>query len=118
MSLSIFSARVLVLAAYLMAAFLPVLAANGGLPLPDGQHAQMMASAGHAMPMDSAMPSDDDAQMLMCQQHCMLVPVTMPVQVSPAENRIVTSDIVLVADWLVASLATPPPGPPPKVAAI
>ncbi len=115
MSSSIFSARVLVLAAYLMAAFLPVLAANGGLPLPDGQHAQMMASAGHTMPMDSAMPSDDDAQMLMCQQHCMLAAATVPIQVLAMENRVGSSDLFLIGGRLAASLAIPPPGPPPKV---
>jgi hypothetical protein len=118
MRLGIFSARVLVLAAYLLAAILPALAANTAKQLPEAQHSQMMASAGHTMPMEDAGTNDNDVRMLLCQQHCLLAAATLPAQVPTAENSVVTSDVILIADWLVSSLAIPPPGPPPKVAVI
>lgn len=114
---STLTARTLVLAAYLLAAILPILGANMGLALSDGQHNQMMASAGHTMPMETANQSDD-ARMLLCQQHCLLAAATLPAQVPVVKNSVGTSDLVLTADRLVASLSTPPPGPPPKVAVI
>lgn len=113
-----FIARVLVLAAYLLAAVFPILFANAGMQLPAVQHAQMMASAGHTMPMEDAGMSDKDAGMSLCQQHCLLAAATLPTQVPAVESSVVMSGLVLTADWLETSLATPPPGPPPKVAAI
>lgn len=118
MLLATFSARVLVLAAYLLAAILPVSAANSGLPQTVAQHAQMMAMAGHAMQMDSAKPGSKDPRLLLCQQHCLLATATLPGLVRAAENSFVTSEVVLAADWLEATLATPPPAPPPRAAVI
>lgn len=113
-----FPARVLALAVYLMAAMLPVLAATGGLPLSDTQHAQMMASEGHVMRMETAKPGDA-ARMLLCQQQCAMVAATLPVQVPPAvESAVARSDVVPAPDRQVASLSIPPPGPPPKAAVI
>lgn len=117
MPLSKLTARVLVFAAFLMAAILPMLATNLGLTLSGGQHAQLMASGGHTMPMEAAEPSDD-AQMLLCQQHCLLAAATLPAQVPVVTTGDGTSDLVLTAERLVSSLSTPPPGPPPKVAVI
>ena len=113
-----FSARVLVVAAYLMAAILPVVVANAGRPLPDAQHAQMMAAAGHTMPMEDVRTNDNEARMLLCQQHCLVAVATLPAQVRMTENWVVLSDVIPIADWQVASFAKPPPGPPPKVAVI
>ena len=117
MLLRTLSARALVFVAYLLAAILPILGANIGLALSDGQHAQMMASAGHTMPMETA-DQNDDARMLLCQQHCLLAAATLPAQVPIVTNSVGTSDLVPTADLLVMSLSTPPPGPPPKVAVI
>lgn len=117
MSTSTLSVRVLVLAAYLMAAILPVLSTSWGLPQSSGQHAQMMASAGHTMSMETAEQSDD-SRMLLCQQHCLLAAATLPAQVPEVTNSVGTSDLVFTAYLVVMSLSTPPPGPPPKVAVI
>lgn len=113
-----FRVRFFAVAAYVLAAMLPILAVNVGNELPAVQHAQIMVSAGHTMPMEHAGTSDNDVQMLLCQQHCLLAAATLPAQIRTAENSVVISDIILIADWLVSSLSTPPPGPPPKVAVI
>lgn len=114
---SIFSARVLALSAFLLTAMLPLLAATWGQPPSGSQHAQMMASAGHTMPMETS-GLTDDARMLLCQQHCLLAAATLPAQVPVVNRGVATSDIVVTADRVGTSLAIPPPGPPPKVAMV
>lgn len=111
-------AHVLVLAAYLLAAILPVFALSAGLAQSDAQHAQMMAMAGHTVPMESAGQGDEAAEMLLCQQHCMLITAALPTPVPAQTNVFRISDIVVDLEWLAPSLAVPPPGPPPKVAVI
>lgn len=117
MFVSKLSARAFVLAVYLLAAILPVLATSWGLPQSSAQHAQMMASAGHMMPMETE-EQGNDSRMLLCQQHCLLAAATLPAQVPVVTNGFGTSDLAPTADLLVISLSRPPPGPPPKAAVI
>lgn len=113
-----FPVRALVFAAYILAAILPLLAVIAGLPQTDGQHARMMAAAGHTMPMQDTAPDGDDTGMLLCQQHCLQTAATLPTQGSAAEDGVMMSVVVAAADRMPASVAPPPPGPPPKAALI
>ena len=63
--------RALILAAYLLAAILPMLAFSEGRQQSQADHEQMMAMAGHGAHMSSAGSPIDDAQRLLCQQHCL-----------------------------------------------
>ncbi len=110
--------RVLILAAYVLAAVLPALALGEGREQTQVDHAQMMAMVGHLAHTPATVGSDNDAQRLLCQQHCLFAAAALP-----APNRgtdVVASgiDVELGIDFLVASLAIPPPGRPPKFAVI
>lgn len=63
--------RALILAAYLLAAILPMLASADGRQQTQADHEQMMAMAGHVAHMSSSGSPIDDAQRLLCQQHCL-----------------------------------------------
>jgi hypothetical protein len=111
-----FRLRVLIFAAYLLAAVLPVMALGDGRVQSQTDHAQMMAMAGHVAHMPMTDAPDDDVQRLLCQQHCLFTAVALP-----EPNRTITlepraTEIDIDIDLLVASLATPPPGHPPKIA--
>ncbi len=120
-------ARGLVFAGYLLALLLPGLALAGR---PSGaDHAQMMAMAGHAMAMpgmempqmpgsDMAMAGMGGAQMLLCQQHCLVAVATLPVADQSVEILAHPIDMQAGGDAFASSLAVPPPGHPPKTARI
>ena len=128
MRFGLFRARAVVLAAYLLAAMLPVFLATAGQAQTDMQHAQVMAVAGHVMPMqdtaqdsaaqDSAAQDSADVQMMQCQDHCLPAASGLPAQDRTVEPGVATSDFVAAAESPAASLVVPPPGPPPKVALI
>jgi hypothetical protein len=123
MRFGLFRARAVVLAAYLLAAMLPVFLATAGQAQTDVQHAQVMAVVGHVMPMqdttqDSAAQDSADVQMMQCQDHCLPAASGLPAQDRTVEPGVATSDFVAAAESLAASLVVPPPGPPPKVALI
>ena len=111
-----FRMRALILAAYLLAAVLPVLALAEGSMQSQTDHAQMMAMAGHLAKMPMSDDPDNDAQRMLCQQHCLFAAVALP-----EPNRTIAlepraTEIDVDFDLLFASLATPPPGHPPKIA--
>jgi len=118
MALSSFRMRVLILAAYLVAAILPVLALGEGRQQFQDDHAQMMAMAGHLAQMPGMGGADDVTQQLLCQQHCMFATAAFPAPDRVAETVARSSDVEANVDTLPTSLAIPPPGPPPKVAVI
>lgn len=114
MTHSTFPMRALILAAYLLAAILPMLAFADGRQQTQADHEQMMAMAGHVAHMSSSGSPIDDAQRLLCQQHCLFAAAALPAP-SPGVVVIARSvEIRLNNDLLAASLALPPPGPPPK----
>lgn len=111
-----FRMRALIFAAYLLAAVLPVLALAEGSMQSQTDHAQMMAMAGHLAKMPMSDDPDNDAQRMLCQQHCLFAAVALP-----EPNRTIAlepraTEIDVDFDLLFASLATPPPGHPPKIA--
>lgn len=112
---SIFHLRVFVLAAYVFAAVLPVLTFTGNLQPPRVEHEQMMAMAGHLGHMPTSNASLADTQLLLCQQHCLFGAALFP-EPGRTEMSVERSiEIDLTEGLPVASLATPPPGPPPKL---
>lgn len=113
-----FRMRVLILAAYLLAAVLPVLALGEGRGQSQVDHAQMMAMAGHSMPMHATDGADSDAQQVLCQQHCLFATAALPAPNGGTEVVVRAADVELHFDLLFASLAIPPPGHPPKIAVI
>jgi hypothetical protein len=114
MARSSFHMRALILAIYLLASILPMLAFAEGRQRSQADHEQMMAMAGHVAHMSSAGSPIDDAQRLLCQQHCLFAAAALP-EPSPGVVAIARSvEINLNNDLLAASLALPPPGPPPK----
>ncbi|MEF3045679.1 hypothetical protein [Pseudotabrizicola sp. L79] len=114
MTRSSFPMRALILAAYLLAAILPMLAFADGRQQSQADHEQMMAMAGHVAHMSSAGSPIDDAQRLLCQQHCLFASAALPA-LSPGVVAIARSvEIKLNNDLVAASLAFPPPGRPPK----
>jgi len=118
MRFGLFRARAVVLAAYLLAAMVPVFLASAGQAQTDMQHAQVMAVAGHAMPMQDTAQDSADVQMMQCQDHCLPAASGLPAQDRTVKPGVATSDFVAAAESLAASLVVPPPGPPPKVALI
>ena len=110
--------RVLILAAYLVAAILPVLALGEGRQQFQDDHAQMMAMAGHLAQMPGMGGADDVTQQLLCQKHCMFAAADLPAPDRVAETVARSSDVEVGIVVLAASLAIPPPGPPPKIAVI
>jgi hypothetical protein len=113
-----FRMRVLILAAYMLAAILPVLALGERRQQSQDDHAQMMAMAGHLAQMPGMGGADDVTQQLLCQQHCMFATAAFPAPDRVAETVARSSDVEANVDTLPTSLAIPPPGPPPKVAVI
>ena len=118
MALSSFRMRVLILAAYLVAAILPVLALGEGRQQFQDDHAQMMAMAGHLGHMPATDGPSDLTQQLICQQHCLFAAAAFPSPDRGAETVARSSDVEAGVDILAASLGIPPPGPPPKIAVI
>jgi len=110
--------RILIFAAYLLAAVLPVLALGEGRGQSQVDHAQMMAVAGHLMPMQTTDGSDSDAQQVLCQQHCLFATAALPAPNGGTEVVVRAADVEPRFDLLFASLAIPPLGHPPKIAVI
>ena len=110
--------RILIFAAYLLAAVLPVLALGEGRGQSQVDHAQMMAMAGHLMPMQTTDGPDSDAQQVLCQQHCLFATAALPEPRRWYRSGGACRDIELRFDLFFASLAIPPPGHPPKIAVI
>ena len=110
--------RILVLAAYLLAAILLPLALGQGGRQSEAEHGQMMAMAGHLAHMPATGGLVDKTQQLLCQQHCVFAAaaLTVPNEVAGVAARI--ADAKVTVDVLAASLAIPPPGRPPKVVVI
>ncbi|MES2143337.1 MAG: hypothetical protein V4516_03065 [Pseudomonadota bacterium] len=118
MTLSPFRIHALIIAAYILAAILPALSIAEGLsPAPAG-HAAMMAMAGHVAPMDRTDSTPGDPQMMLCQQHCLFAAATMPQPDRATGDIVPASASASGGGRLAASLAIPPPGHPPKIAAI
>jgi hypothetical protein len=111
-----FRLRVLIFAAYLLAAVLPVMALGDGRVQSQTDHAQMMAMAGHVAHMPITDAPDDDAQRMLCQQHCLFAAVALPEPSRTIALEPRATEIDVDFDLLFASLATPPPGHPPKIA--
>ncbi len=118
MALLTFRMHVLILAAYVLAAILPVLALGDGRQQSQADHAQMMAMAGHLGHMPATDGPSDLTQQLICQQHCLFAAAAFPSPDRGAETVARSSDVEAGVDILAASLAIPPPGPPPKIAVI
>lgn len=118
MVLMTFRMRVLILAAYMIAAILPVLALGEGRQQSHAEHVQMMARAGHLADMAVTVESSDLTQQLLCQKHCLFAASALPAPDRVVETLARSSDVVGVVDLLVAWLAIPPPGPPPKIVLI
>lgn len=109
-----FPIRALILAAYILAAILPALLITEGRQQSQAEHGQMMAMAGHLAHMSSTTSSLEKTQLLLCQQHCLFAAAAFPVPV-PATGTIGRPVETYVRnDLLATSLATPPPGHPPK----
>lgn len=118
MTVAIFRIRVLILAAYLLAAVLPGLAIGEGRQQSQADHAQMMAMAGHMAQMPATDRAKSDAQMLLCQQHCMFAAAPFPEQNRVAHAIALATSPDVSFDVQATSLAIPPPGRPPKTAVI
>lgn len=108
--------KVLVFAAYVLAMLVPGLTMVGERT--QVEHAQMMAMAGHEMTMADTGSSETDQTMVLCQQHCLVVVATLPAADQTIETAGHPIDVVTGDDPLVSSLASPPPGHPPKVVVI
>lgn len=118
MTFSTVGMRILILAAYLLAATLPLLAAGEGRRLSDVEHASLMAASGQIMPMASTGSADNTTALMLCQQHCLFDAAALPAP-NPAARAVARARGVKVGIVRLAlSLAIPPPGPPPKVALI
>ncbi|OZA00583.1 MAG: hypothetical protein B7Y02_18380 [Rhodobacterales bacterium 17-64-5] len=115
---SSFPVRALILAAYVLAVILPLLAFAGDRQQSQGDHEQMMAMAGHVGQMTSAGSPVDDAPRLLCEQHCLFS--AAPLSSLHAGVVAIVRPVVinLNDDPSAASLSLPPPGPPPKRALI
>lgn len=118
MAFKTFRMRVLILAAYVLAAVLPILTLGEGRGQSQVDHAQMMAMAGHLMPMQMTDGPDNDAQQVLCQQHCLFAVAALPAPNGGTEVVVRAADAEGGFDLLLASLAIPPPGHPPKIAVI
>ena len=95
--------RALILAAYLLAAILPMLASADGRQQTQADHEQMMAMAGHVAHMSSAGSPMDDAQRLLCQQHCLFASAALPAP-SPDVVAIAHSVEIRLNNDLLAAL--------------
>lgn len=110
--------RLLILAAYLLAMLVPVLAWDEGRQQSQPDHERMMAMAGHSAQMPGMDSADGGSQMLLCQQHCLYAVAALP----PLHRAVGTvargTETAVTIPLPAALLAIPPPGPPPKVAVI
>lgn len=118
MAFSNFRMRVLILVAYLLVALWPALPLGEGSEQSLVDHAQMMGTAGHLAHMPATGNPDNDAQRLLCQQHCLFAAAALPASNRGAEAVARATDVEVRIDLLAASLAIPPPGRPPKIAVI
>lgn len=112
-----FRMHALILAAYILAAIIPVLAL-GERQQAQADHAQMMAMAGHLAHMPATDGPKDLTQQQICQQHCLFAAAAFLAPDRVAETLARSSDVEAGIDMLAGSLAIPPPGPPPKIAVI
>ncbi len=111
--------RALVLAAYALVTLVPVLTLTEAGPQMAAGHVQMMVMAGHTVAMTGMDEAQtDDAQMLLCRQHCLVAAATLPVANRSVERVAQAADLHIGHAPLAPLLAIPPPGPPPKVAVI
>lgn len=113
-----FRLRVLILAVYLLSAVLPVLAVGEWRQQSQADHAQMMAMAGHMANMPGSDGMSDLTQQLLCQQHCLFGAAALPTSNRVADVVTRAAVVEIGIYLLAASLAIPPPGPPPKIAVI
>ena len=110
--------RILVLAAYFLAAILPVLALGQGGRQAEVEPGQILAMAGHQAHMPVPDGLVDTTQQVLCQQHCLFVAGVLPEANNSAEGTARGADGKVAVDVLAASLAIPPPGRPPKIVVI
>jgi len=115
---SAFRIRVLIFAAYLLAAVLPVLASDPGRQQSRADHDRMMAMAGHMANMPATDGPSDLAQQLLCQKHCLFGMAALPISDSIAEGVMRATVVEIGMEPRAVSLSIPPPGPPPKSAVI
>lgn len=117
MRTSILSVKVLLFAAYVLAMLVPSLTMAGAQT--PAEHARLMAMAGHQMTMtDMGSSASDSAQMLLCQQHCLVAVATLPVAERAADVIEQAAVIATGGDFLAASVVFAPPRHPPKVSRI
>lgn len=118
MAFPTFRMRVLILAAYMFAAILPMLAVGEGGQQSQAEHARMMSMAGHLANMPATGGPNDMTQQMICQQHCLFAAAAFPAADRVAETAPRSTDGDADIVMLPASLTIPPPGPPPKFAVI
>ena len=118
MAISTAHMRILVLAAYLLSAILPVLALGEGGRSSEVEDGQMMAMAGHLAHVPATGGPVDNTQQVLCQQHCLFAAAALPVPNAAVDVAARVADAKVTVDVLAASLAIPPPGRPPKVVVI
>ncbi len=112
----IFRLRVVVLAACILAAILPALVLAEGRQQTAADHARMMAMAGHLAHMAGTDGPSPAGQMLLCQQVCLFPLAALPAGDGGALTLALAFDASPGAELPAASLAIPPPGPPPRSA--
>ena len=111
--------RALILVVYLLGTVFSALPLVGRAEQSAASHAQMMAMAGHAGTMATMDDSQsDDAQKLLCEQHCRVATATLPLAEQPVRQQVHAAPVLPGPEPRAASLVLPPPGPPPKVALI
>ena len=100
-----------------LALILPLAGLSAGKPPMQAGHAGMMAAAGHA---GHVMPNHgvaDPEQAMVCQQHCLPGAAILPAPPAAALALAQAAASGPRGDVPAASLAVPPPGPPPKALA-
>lgn len=111
--------RALIVVVYLLGTVFSTLPLAGQAEQSTTEHARMMAMAGHAAAMAEMDESQsDDAQKLLCEQHCRVATATLPMVEHPALQQVHVAPVLPGPEPKAASLLLPPPGPPPKLALI
>lgn len=110
--------RFLFLVAFVLAATLPVLVVGDRDVQSAVDHAQMMAMAGHPAQMPSAQTMGGPVLDMLCQQHCLFGVSGLPTAERAVSSIACATDVKASIVPLAASLAIPPPAPPPKPVAI
>ena len=108
--------RVLLLVGFSASMLVPSMAGAVILQQSDPAHAQMMSMGGHVSPM--AAVGDEatkDSAMKLCKQDCLVAAAILPNAVRNAELKASYAPRPRLSGVLGQSLATPPPGRPPKV---